>query len=79
MHNKIFQDELRKYKEDATPTESNPHKAFVERLKKQVSSDEASSNTEKTDSSDDSVYLEESAKDTEASFDNLFADFDDDD
>ncbi len=79
MHNKKFQDELGKLKGDTVPIKNNPHKAFVERLKKQVSSDETSINTGDTDSSDDDVCSEELMKELEVKFDELFANLDDDD
>lgn len=78
MHNKKFQDELGKLKGDALPIENNPHKAFVERLKKQVSSNESSSSTVEPDSSGDDVCSEELMKELEAKFDALFANLDDD-
>lgn len=77
MHNKRFQDELGKLKGDAAPIKNSSHKAFVERLKKQVSSDDSSSSTGGVDSSDD-VCSEELMKELEAKFDELFANLDDD-
>lgn len=78
MHNKKFQDELGELKGDIVQIKNNQHKAFVERLKKQVSSDESSSNAGGADSSDDDVCSEELMKEMEAKFDELFADLDDD-
>ena len=66
MHNKRFQDELGKFKGDAVQNKNSSHKAFVERLKKQVLSDDFFSGTGYTDSS-------------EVKFDKLFVDLDDDD
>lgn len=73
---KRFQDELGKLKGDTVPIKNNSHKAFIERLKKQVSSD---SSTVGADSSDDDVCNEELMKELEAKFDELFADLNDDD
>ena len=79
MHNKNFQDELGKFKGDAVQIKNSSHKAFVERLKKQVLSDDSSSGTGYTDSSDDDVCSEDLMREIEAKFDKLFVDLDDDD
>lgn len=79
MYNKRFQDELGKFKGDTVPIKNSSHKAFVERLKKQVSSDNSSSSTGGADPSDDDVCSEELMKELEAKFDELFANLDDDD
>lgn len=79
MHRKRFQDELGKLKGDTVPIKNNSHKAFIERLKKQVSSDDSYSSTVGADSSDDDVCNEELMKELEAKFDELFADLNDDD
>ena len=78
MHRKRFQDELGKLKGDAVPIKNSSHEAFIGRLKKQVSSDDSSSNTGSADSSDDDVCSEELMKALEAQFDELFANLDDD-
>lgn len=78
MHRKRFQDELGKLKGDAVPIKNSSREAFIERLKKQVSSDDSSSNTGSADSSDDDVCSEELMKALEAKFDELFANLDDD-
>ena len=78
MHRKRFQDELGKLKGDAVPIKNSSHEAFIERLKKQVSSDDSSSNTLSADSSDDDVCSDELMKALEAKFDELFANLDDD-
>ena len=79
VHNKRFQDELGKFKGDAVPIKNSSHKAFIEKLKEQVSSDDSSSSTGDADSSDDDVCSEELMKELEAKFDELFANLDDDD
>lgn len=79
MHNKRFQDELGKFKGDAVPIKNSSHKAFIEKLKEQVSSDASSSSTGDADSCDDDVCSEELMKELEAKFDDLFANLDDDD
>ena len=79
MHNRKFQDELGKLKGNTVPIKNSPHKVFVEKLKKQVSFDESSSNTMDADSSDNDMCSEELMKELEAKFDELFADLDDDD
>lgn len=79
MHRKRFQDELGKLKGDTVPVKNSSHKAFIERLKKQVSSDNSSSNTGGADSSDDDVCSEELMKELEVTFNELFAKLDDDD
>ena len=78
VHNRSFQHELGNIKGQAIPIKNNPHKAFVEKLKKLVTSDESSSNTGNADSSDDDVCSEELMKELEAEFDELFADYYDD-
>ncbi len=77
MHNKRFQDELGKVKGDTVPIKNSSHKAFVERLKKQVSPDDSSSSTGGAGSSDDDVCSEELMKEMEVN--ELFANLDDDD
>lgn len=79
MHNKRFQDELGKFKGDAVPIKSSSHKAFIEKLKEQVSSDDSSTSTGSADLNDDDVCSEELMKELEAKFDELFANLDDDD
>ena len=79
VHRKRFQDELGKLKSDTVPIKNSSHKAFIEILKKQVSSDDFSSGTGGTDSSDDDVCSEELMKELEAKFDESFANLDDDD
>lgn len=79
MHRKRFQDELGKHKGDTVPIKNSSHKAFIERLKKQVSSYDSSSSTGGADSGDDDVCSEELMKELEAKFDELFADLNDDD
>ena len=78
MHKKRFHDELGKFRRDAAPIKNSSHKAFIEKLKEQVSSDDSSS-TGGADSSDDNVCSEELTKELEAKFDGLFANLDDDD
>ena len=79
MHSKRFQDELGKLKGDTVPIKNSAHKAFIERLKKQVSSDISSSSTGGVDSRDDDVCIEELMRELESKFDVLFANIDDDD
>jgi hypothetical protein len=78
VHNKEFQDELGQFKGDTVLVKNNLHKAFVERLKKQVSSNDSSSNTGCTDSSND-MCSEELMKELEAKCDELFWNPDDND
>lgn len=78
VHNKRFQDELGKFKGNAVPIKNSSHKAFIEKLKEQVSSDDSSSSTGGADSGDDDVCSEELMKELEAKFDELFANLDDD-
>lgn len=78
MHNKRFQDELGKFKGNAVPIKNSSHKAFIEKLKEQVSSDDSSSSTGGADLGDDDVCSEELMKELEAKFDELFANLDDD-
>lgn len=78
MHN-TFQDELRKHKGDIVPTKNILHKAFIERLKKQIAPEASSSSTGGTDSSDEDVCSEELMKEIEVNFDELFANIDEDD
>ncbi|WP_143256374.1 hypothetical protein [Anaeromassilibacillus sp. An172] len=79
VHRKRFQDELGKLKGETVPIKNSSHKAFIERLKKQVLSDDSSLSTGGTDSSDDDVCSEELMKELEAKFDELFSNLDDDD
>lgn len=79
MHNRKFQNELGKFRGENS-VEKNPHKAFVERLKKQVLLDESSTEaTDGTSVTDDDVCSKEIMKKLEAKFDELFVDLDDDD
>lgn len=78
VHNKKFQDELGQFKRDTVPVKNNSHQAFIERLKKQVSTDEPSSDPKDADVCDD-AFSEELLKELEAKFDELFANLDDND
>ena len=74
MRNKRFQDKRGKFKGDAVQNKNSSHMAFVERLKKQVLSDDSFSGTGYTDSSDDDVCSEELMREIEAKSDNFFVD-----
>lgn len=78
VHNKSFQDEIGKIKEDSAQVKNSSHKAFIEKLKKQISSDIYSSSAKDTNSGDNNVCSEELAKALDAKFDKLFANLDDD-
>jgi hypothetical protein len=78
VHNNRFQDELGKFKGDAVSVNNSSHKAFVERLKKQVTVDDPSSSTGDADPSEGVVCSEELMKELEVRYDEIFADIDDD-
>lgn len=61
--------------------QNNPHKVFVEKLKKQVSSDTHSPGSDSVSSSttDEDVCSDEIMRELEAKFDQLFANLSDDD
>ena len=79
MHNKSFQDNPETTKGDAVPIKNSSHRAFIEKLKKQVLSDAPSSGTGDADPGDNDACSEELMKELEAKFDELFAVLDDDD
>ena len=79
MHNKRFQKELGKFEGGTVSINNSAHKAFIERLKKQISSDDSSSTTVGADSNDGVVCSKELMKELEVKFDELFVDLDDDD
>lgn len=79
MNNKKIQNELRKLKGDTGSIKNSSHEAFVEKLRKQVSSDDSSSSTGDTDLSYVDVNSEEFKSWLGAKFDELFESSDDDD